>query len=580
MQAVRLYVERGGSLIAFGATTSVRQQRSARSNLEDMVKNMGVHEDHSLHFVDEASGTCIDLKFGVRSDDSAQPMEIKMPDGTRVDGVLSSGKSGPSDIAGGVDMEVLAEYADGASRNGAAGISCRISNGRAAFWDLYVEYPLTAEPACSILMVSTPTISAAQVGAAERQRQTLVHFTLERLGLQLPARSSTSRAVPLPQILTAHPSRPEIVAEILTALSIPDVSASSHILRDSNDTFYFHDSLKGREILDEARTLADTNHDPSNWQPKHVIAFLDGKLPSHHETPLFDMKQYYDALYATHSEADLKYTAGEWGMGEALLYGEVVTSTQTLLDKNHTLLSSFPTPLLSLATHQLAGRGRGSNVWISPPGCLLFSLLLRVSLSALPAVRLVFVQYLFGLAVVEACRYSDILGAHGESVRLKWPNDIYAGIGEEKKKIGGILVHTSFSEGKVDIVIGCGLNVLNSPPITSLAQLVPEGSDIQLSAERTVAVIMAQFEKMWGTFLADHGSFDAFMDLYLDRWLHSDQLVTLTTVNPPMKVRVVGITSDHGMLRTIPERNVWSGESGPRVMDSAVLARYFTQNPR
>jgi biotin---protein ligase len=29
--------------------------------------------------------------------------------------------------------------------------------------------------------------------------------------------------------------------------------------------------------------------------------------------------------------------------------------------------------------------------------------------------------------------------------------------------------------------------------------------------------------------------------------------VTLTTVSPPLKVRILGITDDHGLLRTVPE---------------------------
>lgn len=84
-----------------------------------------------------------------------------------------------------------------------------------------------------------------------------------------------------------------------------------------------------------------------------------------------------------------------------------------------------------------------------------------MSLSEIPASRLVFVQYLFALAVVEVCREDSILGKRGEHVRLKWPNDLYIVTGdssdssEEKKKIGGILVNTSFLlDGQVDIVIG------------------------------------------------------------------------------------------------------------------------------
>ena len=50
-----------------------------------------------------------------------------------------------------------------------------------------------------------------------------------------------------------------------------------------------------------------------------------------------------------------------------------------------------------------------------------------------------------------------MLARWGGRIRLKWPNDIYAlvgGEGEEKRKVGGVLVNTSFSGGKVDIVIG------------------------------------------------------------------------------------------------------------------------------
>lgn len=81
-----------------------------------------------------------------------------------------------------------------------------------------------------------------------------------------------------------------------------------------------------------------------------------------------------------------------------------------------------------------------------------------MSLDALPPNKLVFVQYLFSLAVVEACRDESVLGPKaGENVRLKWPNDLYAttGMGKDAlKKIGGVLINTSFQGGKADIVIG------------------------------------------------------------------------------------------------------------------------------
>ncbi|KAG9030080.1 biotin holocarboxylase synthetase [Serendipita sp. 407] len=70
--------------------------------------------------------------------------------------------------------------------------------------------------------------------------------------------------------------------------------------------------------------------------------------------------------------------------------------------------------------------------------------------------------------------------------------------------------------------------------------------------ENMAATIMVIFGRMWNEFIAA-GSFEPFVDLYLDRWIHSDQLVTLESVHPPVRARIVGITPEYGLLRTIPE---------------------------
>ena len=72
--------------------------------------------------------------------------------------------------------------------------------------------------------------------------------------------------------------------------------------------------------------------------------------------------------------------------------------------------------------------------------------------------------------------------------------------------------------------VGCGVNVLNAPPIPSLAQLLPEGAPAP-TMERTLAAVMARFERIWTQFVAARGSFESFMDLYLERWLHSYAVV-------------------------------------------------------
>ncbi|KAJ3570382.1 hypothetical protein NP233_g4427 [Leucocoprinus birnbaumii] len=123
--------------------------------------------------------------------------------------------------------------------------------------------------------------------------------------------------------------------------------------------------------------------------------------------------------------------------------------------------------------------------------------------------------------------------------------------------------------------------------MTSLTHLLPPSSPRHqtLTIERTAAVILTKFEQLWHQFVEAKGSFEPFLELYLNRWLHryalpsppspthviarsplaqliycihSDQLVTLTTTTPPTPVRITGITLDHGLLRTIPERSPFS----------------------
>jgi biotin--protein ligase len=75
------------------------------------------------------------------------------------------------------------------------------------------------------------------------------------------------------------------------------------------------------------------------------------------------------------------------------------------------------------ATTQVAGRGRGSNVWVSPAGSLVFSVYTKHPMILGNTAPVVFVQYLAAIAIVEAIQsYGD--GYQDVPVKLKWPNDI------------------------------------------------------------------------------------------------------------------------------------------------------------
>lgn len=106
---------------------------------------------------------------------------------------------------------------------------------------------------------------------------------------------------------------------------------------------------------------------------------------------------------------------------------------------------------------------RGRNSWVSQLGALQFSLLVRHSVR-LEHAPVVFIQYLTGLAILESIRsrtgYEDV------PLRLKWPNDLYAEVngGKELKKVGGMLVNSSFAQDEFLLVIGKKVSDMNASP--------------------------------------------------------------------------------------------------------------------
>jgi BirA family transcriptional regulator, biotin operon repressor / biotin---[acetyl-CoA-carboxylase] ligase len=108
------------------------------------------------------------------------------------------------------------------------------------------------------------------------------------------------------------------------------------------------------------------------------------------------------------------------------------------------------------AAQQTSGHGRFGRAWISPPGNLYFSLLLRPQRPPQETMQLTFVA---ALAVADAI--SEALPP-GAAVTCKWPNDILI----SGQKVSGILLESSVDgRGDVDsLVIGIGVNVMSHPP--------------------------------------------------------------------------------------------------------------------
>lgn len=117
-----------------------------------------------------------------------------------------------------------------------------------------------------------------------------------------------------------------------------------------------------------------------------------------------------------------------------------------------------PGGLWLLAGEQRGGRGRAGRNWVSPPGNLYASLLLRPACSAAAAPQL---SLLTALAAHEAIRAASSDRLRPPILALKWPNDILL----NGCKAGGILLESSGAARQPGfaVAIGIGLNVVHHP---------------------------------------------------------------------------------------------------------------------
>ena len=282
----------------------------------------------------------------------------------------------------------------------------------------------------------------------DQQRIDFLKACLMKLDLQV-----NQEQISVPSLSRLHLSSASTTetSQLVEALGyIITMHDGAEYIKDENDTFHLERSSRWSlsSIADALPSvsgeLSDTSSaDDSESQDKMVdydklvkrLLVHDRGQPESKETPYFNHHAYFANLEHYNGTA----RKGTNTFGQHLLYGEVVTSTNTLLEKyvnglvlrtrltakyrNTELLRRLPTGFTATATVQIAGRGRGTNVWVSPAGSLMFSTVIRHPMSQVAQAPVVFVQYLAALAVVEGIKtYDD--GCRDMPVRLKWPNDI------------------------------------------------------------------------------------------------------------------------------------------------------------
>lgn len=132
--------------------------------------------------------------------------------------------------------------------------------------------------------------------------------------------------------------------------------------------------------------------------------------------------------------------------------GDVASTSIECMERART---GDPGWLWVTAERQTGGRGRRGRPWVSEPGNLYASLLL---IDPAPWAAMASLPLAVTVAVYDAV--AAVLPGDKANFRIKWPNDLLISGG----KTAGILIESeTLADGRMAVVIGCGLNIAHRP---------------------------------------------------------------------------------------------------------------------
>ena len=229
---------------------------------------------------------------------------------------------------------------------------------------------------------------------------------------------------------------------------------------------------------------------------------------------------------------------------------------QNLVDSTNTRIKQLaaqgaPDGTVYIAAAQSAGRGRNGRTFLSPPGGLYLSMLLRPGCSAEEALSIT------PMAAVAACR--AVKQVCGLLCGIKWPNDVVLG----GKKLCGILTEASTDKDGLFLVPGIGVNVNTEEFPEELRPVA--GSLFLHSGKKTeledlARALIQQMDELYAAWKADK---NAFLEEYRALCVNTGREVLIG--DRPAKA--LGIAEDYSLLVEYPDgtkENIACGEVSVR----------------
>ena len=201
-------------------------------------------------------------------------------------------------------------------------------------------------------------------------------------------------------------------------------------------------------------------------------------------------------------------------------------------------------PFVIVAGVQMAGRGRFSRQWVSPPGGTYFSWVVQAqTLQAVPL-------------VVAIAIHRELEKLHPGKLQIKWPNDILL----DGRKLAGILVEAINDT----LIIGIGINTFDAPMLPD--ELLETGAVMPLlSGEKETLMdeLLNELDNVWQAF--QKGGFAPFHDEYISRSIPIGTAMRVSGSNEISDGKFAGI-SNIGELLLGKENKIFSFDSGEAIL--------------
>ena len=237
--------------------------------------------------------------------------------------------------------KILARYSDPSlpAQSQPAIVECQVSKGLAILTGPHIEYQLALLSSHSSDPNVARLLPSLQQSAPTQQK--LIRSLLQRFGLRLNDEKEGESVVQDtldPVVSTLHLCGGSDAGTVSVYTLLRAVQQRAQSL---DQVITLDDSVNVLHIVPSDSLSSVTNipaptspDDPSYKQPITIRTYAYPSLPQLSETPKFNISRYFEELLAERTKLGLSQDGeGSPGFGTPLLYGEMMGSTQTLLEK-------------------------------------------------------------------------------------------------------------------------------------------------------------------------------------------------------------------------------------------------------